>query len=281
MSPPARTDTRRQRPPIASLVKSLRVLEELALAGSGSTVAELIRRTGLERTTVQRVLTTLHAEGYVERTARGEYGVAARGFVLGAMLSQGSHLTVASEPILSALQREVGEAVHLAILDGTEVVCVGHVPADKLLAFTFPVGSRLPAYSSSLGRSILAYTPRKKAMHVLRASDRRKRTEATVTSLKELAAALDDVRRDGYCRVESEVELGVSAVAAPVLGPRGEALAALNVVVPGARIATAAHPEAELVPAVTRAAAALSSHLGWTRDHDAAAEALAQIESRS
>jgi IclR family transcriptional regulator, pca regulon regulatory protein len=268
----------RQRLPIASLVKSLRVLEELALAGNGSSVAELIQRTGLERTTVQRVLTTLHAEGYVERTARGEYGVAARGFVLGAMLSQGSHLAAASEPILSGLQREVGEAVHLAILDGTEVVCVGHVPAGKLLAFTFPVGSRLPAYSSSLGRCILAYTPRDKAMQVLRASDRRKRTAATVTSLQGLAAELDKVRRQGYCRVESEVELGVSSVAAPVLGPKGEALAALNVVVPAARIESAEHPE-QLVPAVIRAAASLSGHLGWNRDHGAAAEALAQIES--
>jgi IclR family pca regulon transcriptional regulator len=237
-------------------------LEELGEAGGESSVAHLIEQTGLDRTTVQRIVRTLHAEGYVQRTGRGEYAVAARGYVLGAMLSKGGHLALAAEPILAELQRQTGESIHLGVLEGTDVVCISHIPSGKMLAFNFPVGARLPAYSSSLGRSMLAHMPSEHAMRVLKMSDRRRRTERTVTSLKDLTAELDRVRENGYCTVESEVELGVSSVAAPVLRSNGEALAAINVVVPATRIDKTRGYEV-VIPAVRRAAESLSRELGW------------------
>jgi IclR family pca regulon transcriptional regulator len=224
-----------RRLPIASLVKSLRVLEQLAVAGGSSSVADLIECTGLERTTVQRVLRTLHVEGYVERTSRGEYGVAPRGYVLGVMLADGTHLAGAAEPVLRDLQRDTGETVHAGVLDGTDVVSIACLPADRILTFNFPVGTRIPAYASSLGRVILANLPPEQALDVLKQTDRRARTVSTITSLKKLSAELARARADGFCITRDEVELGVAAVAAPVLGPAGVPLAALNVVVPSAQ----------------------------------------------
>lgn len=249
-----------KRLPIASLVKSLRVLEELAMAGGSSSVADLIARTGLERTTVQRVLRTLHAEGYVERTARGEYGVAPRAYVLGVMLSMGNHLALAAEPILRGLQRDTGETVHAGVLDGTDVVSIAHVPADRLLAFNFGVGTRIPAYSSSLGRAMLAHLPAERALEVLQQSERRARTNRTLTAMKDLRAELERVREQGYAIVSDEVEIGVSSVAAPVLGPRRQALAALNVVVPTAQMQDDDY--GALVAPVVEAARELSRRLG-------------------
>jgi IclR family pca regulon transcriptional regulator len=237
LSPKASTaEAPSKRLPIASLVKSLRVLEELAIAGGASSVAELIASTGLERTTVQRVLRTLHAEGYVERTGRGEYGVAPRAYVLGVMLSTANHLALAAEPVLRRLQRATGETVHAGVLEGTDIVSIAHFPANRLLAFNFGVGTRIPAYSSSLGRAILANLPPERALGVLQQSDRRARTRKTLTAVKDLRAELDRVRDQGYCEVTDEVEIGVSSVAAPVLGPRGDALAAVNVVIPTVQI---------------------------------------------
>ena len=254
---------RGKRPPIASLIKSLRVLEELGEAGGESSVGQLIEGTGLDRTTVQRIVRTLHDEGYLQRVGRGEYAVAPRGYVLGAMLSKGGHLALAAQPILSELLRETRESVHLAVLEGTDVVCISHLPSGKMLAFNFPVGARLPAYSSSLGRAMLAYLPQEQATRILKLSDRRRRTERTMTSLKDLTGELDRVRGQGYSVVESEVEMGVSSVGAPVLGPQGEALAAINVVVPATRLDKTSGFE-QLVPAVTHAAGSLSRELGWT-----------------
>jgi IclR family transcriptional regulator, pca regulon regulatory protein len=250
-----------QRLPIASLVKSLRVLEELAAAGRSSSVAELIARTGLERTTVQRVLRTLHAEGYVERAARGEYGVAPRAYVLGVMLSKASHLAITAEPVLRDLQRVTGETVHAGVLDGTDVVSIAHVPADRILAFNFGVGTRIPAYASSLGRVLLAHLPEDSAIEVLQQSDRRARTARTLTSIKDLRAELRHARERGFCTVTDEVEIGVSSVAAPVVGPSGVALAALNVVVPTPQVDGANGYDA-LAPPVVDAARELSRRLG-------------------
>jgi IclR family pca regulon transcriptional regulator len=261
-----------KRLPIASLIKSLRVLEELGLAGGSASVADLIARTGLERTTVQRVLRTLHVAGYVDRTARGEYSVAPRAYVLGAMLSKGSHFAVAADPVLRRLQQRTGEAVHAAVLDGTDVLCVAHVPANKMLSFTFPVGARLPAYASSLGRCILACMPPGDARELLQLSDRRGRTPTTLTSLKDLSAELERVREQGYSVVTSEVERGVSAVAAPILGPTGEVLAAINVVVPMSRIEQA-ELHGTLVPPLLEASQALSQRLGGTQAAPSAARA--------
>lgn len=252
-----------KRLPIASLIKSLRVLEELALAGESASVADLIEHSGLERTTVQRVLRTLHAEGYVERTARGEYGVAPRAYVLGVMLSKGSHLAVASAPVLRELREAIDEAVHLGVLDGTEVISIAHYPTNRMLSFSFPIGSRIPAYASTLGRAILSHLPSERAVEVLQQSDRRALTRHTMTSMRDLRAELERGREQGYSAAVGEVELGVSSVAAPVLGPTGEALAAINVVVPTVQMDERGGHDT-LLPALHDAAQELSRRLGWT-----------------
>lgn len=224
-----------RRLPIASLVKSLRVLERLAVAGGTSSVAALIEDTGLERTTVQRILRTLHAEGYLERAARGEYAVAPRAYLLGIRLADSSHLTAAVEPALRDLQRRSGETVHAGVLDGTDVLSIACLRADRILTFDFPVGTRIPAYASSLGRVILASLPRERALEVLRQADRRARTPHTLTAIRDLIEELDRIREQGFSATRDEVEVGVASVAAPVLGPSGTALAAVNVVVPTAK----------------------------------------------
>jgi IclR family pca regulon transcriptional regulator len=261
-APPAGKDVPGKRLPIASLIKSLRVLEELAMAGGSSSVADLIQLSGLERTTVQRILRTLHAEGYVERTARGEYGVAPRGYVLGVMLSKSSHLAVAAAPVLRELQQTTGETVHLGILDGTDTVSIAHYGSGRMLSFTFPVGSRIPAYVSTLGRVILAYLPRERAIEVLQQSDRRALTKNTLTAMQDLRAELELSRERGYCCAAEEVELGVSSVAAPVLGPTGEALAAINVVVPTVQLADRGGFE-RVLPDLIGSARELSGRIGW------------------
>lgn len=253
----------RQRLPIASLGKSLRVLEALGVGPSSSSVAWLIEQTGLERTTVQRIMRTLHAEGYVERTGRGEYAIAPRAYVLGAMLSKSSHLAVLARPVLRRLLRATGETVNIAVLDGSSVLSVEHLATDKLLTFNFAVGARLPAYASSLGRAILAHLRPAQASEVLELSERRALTPRTLTSLEELSTELERVRQQGFCLAIDEVEVGLCAVAAPILGPTGEALAAINIVVPGART-DEAHMREVFVPPLLDAARTLSRGLGWS-----------------
>ena len=249
--------------PIASLIKSLRVLEELALSGGNASVADLIERSGLERTTVQRVLRTLQAESYIERTARGEYSVAARGYVLGAMLAGSNHLTSAATPVLTDLQKKTAETVHLGVLGGTDAVSIAYYPSGRILSFTFPMGTRIPAYASTLGRAILAHVPTETAIDVLQRSDRKALTRETLTSMKDLRRELERVRGQGYCAGADEVELGIASIAAPVIGPTGHALAAMNNVMPNLHLEERGGKDAFL-PDLLAAARKLSAQMGWT-----------------
>jgi IclR family pca regulon transcriptional regulator len=253
-----------RRLPIASLEKSLRVLDALARARHGASVADLVERTGLERTTVQRILRTIHAEGYVERTGRGEYAIAPRAYVMGAMLVRSNQLAAAARPVLRRLQRATGETVNLAVLDGTNVLSLEHLAADKLLVSNFAVGQRLPAYASSLGRAMLANLSEPHAAEILRLSDRDGPTDRTIVVVSELAAELECVRRQGFALVDGEVEYGLCAAAAPVLDRTGSAVAAINVVAPAAR-ADAAKFRASFVAPLIDSAAEISDRLAqWT-----------------
>jgi IclR family pca regulon transcriptional regulator len=250
-----------ERLPIASLAKSLLVLEALARSRGSASLLSLIQETALERTTVQRIVRTLVAAGYAHRTGRGEYAISPRAYVLGSMLTSGNHLAQSARPVLTRLQQATNEAVHMAVLDGTDVLCIEHLAADKLLVFNFPIGARLPAYASGLGRAILAFGQPERAAGVLKRSERARRTPRTITSVRALMAELERVREHGYALVSSEVEMGVCAVAAPVLDSHGDALAAINVVVP-ALVVDEQEARARLVPPLLLAAQALSRELG-------------------
>jgi IclR family transcriptional regulator, pca regulon regulatory protein len=256
-----------ERLPIASLVKSLRVLEALARSGGSASLLSLIQETALERTTVQRIVRTLVAAGYAHRTGRGEYAISPRAYVLGSMLTSGNQLAQSARPFLSRLQQATNEAVHMAVLDGTDVLCITHIAADKLLVFNFPIGARLPAYASSLGRAILAFGEPERAADVFQRTERAQRTPYTITSVRTLMAELGRVRGQGYAFVSSEVEVGVCAIAAPVLDSHGDALAAINVVVP-ALVVDEEDARARLVPPLLQAAEALSRELGWSSGAD-------------
>lgn len=259
------------RVPVAALANGMRVLEVLTAGERGASLAEIVQRSGLERTAVHRILRTLVIEGFLVRHGRGHYEVAPRGLALGLALSRGNRLAAIAGPIMRELQASVREAVNLAVLDGVEAVYVARVESARFLSDNHAVGSRVPAYCTSLGRALLAFAPEADARATLERSERRQVTERTVTSVDELMALLGEVRHQGYAMVCSELELGLRCIAAPVRSATGEAIAAMNVSVPETRVADRADGLAELAPALLRATDRLSLELGWAGARPAAA----------
>ena len=240
----------RPRLPIAVLGKAMCVLEALVCNGSSASLKEVVDTTGLDRTTVHRVLRTLVAEGFLIQTGRGRYDVAPRGLALGLALGHGNRIAAVAEPAMRNLQAKVQEAVNLAVMDGIDVVYVGRVKPDRFLSDNHEVGARLPAYCTSLGRSMLAFTPRERALSILQRSERRQLTRSTMTDVADLARELDDVRRQGYAIVRGELEVGLCCIAAPLLAANGEAIAAINVSVPEVRFDTSNAHELYAMPLV-------------------------------
>jgi IclR family transcriptional regulator, pca regulon regulatory protein len=226
----------RSRTPVASLVKGLLVLETLALIETKGSVTELMERTGLDRAAVNRMLRSLMDAGYIERRSRGEYGVSARAHLLGVHLTQAHHLVRIAQPELRLLSAEIKETVNLAILDGSEVVYLERLAVGRILSFKIEIGTRLPAFSASLGRAILAFLPESEALGILRQAERPAFTPNTKTSIEDLAAVLSQTRRRGYALTNQEFELGLCSMAFPIFERGGRPVAAVNVAVLAARL---------------------------------------------
>lgn len=254
----------RKTPPVASLAKGLRVLEELAAAGTSSRLPDLVRRAELDRATVHRILRTFMDIGYVERSGRGEYVVSYRAYLMGARLTSAHNLIQVARPRLFALKEKIGETSNLAILDNTEIVYLIRAEVGRTLSLTLDIGTRLPAFSSSLGRAMLAYMPDDQALGVLTRSDRRAYTPYTKTTIADLSEALKVVRARGLAVSNQEFEMGLVSMACPIFGPYGLPVAAINIALLAARMSATQMTKRFKEP-LQDTCNGISRELGWKR----------------
>ena len=134
-----------------------------------------------------------------------------------------------AEPVMEELVDQVKESCSAAVLEQTDIVYVLRVPTHKIMRNTLGVGSRLPAYCTSMGRVLLAGLPDDEVVKRLQASDRKARTRHTVTELDALLAKVRQVRKQGWCLVNQELEEGLMSLAAPIINRAGRTIAAINI----------------------------------------------------
>ncbi|MFM8351384.1 MAG: IclR family transcriptional regulator [Actinomycetales bacterium] len=198
------------------------------------TFAQLQHRSGLAKSTLSRLLSSLQRHGLVTRTDDG-------GFDAGPVLvHQGAspiaRLLSAAAPHLRELSTATGETINLAVLDGNEVNQIDQVDCRYLMGFVgFAgnvnwVGQRVPLHCSAVGKIFLA------SGAALPAGRLQRRTTRTLANRADLAADLDRVRERGWALADSELEEGLVAVAAPVRGSDGRVLAALSITGPTTRL---------------------------------------------
>jgi IclR family pca regulon transcriptional regulator len=259
---PSNTEASGRRGEVTSLLRGLRLLEALANSPGGASPQSLAAATGLDRSTLQRLLRTLVHAGYAERVERGRYGIAAPALSLAVRLMDAPHLRRVTMPHLAALQRDVGEIVNLAVLSGVEVVYIARIAPRSILSINLEVGSRHPASCTSLGRAILAWLPEEQSRAVLMQSELRQFTPKTLTDPDAIMEALRVARRRGFALVDQELELGLRAIAAPVLGPNGGVIGSVDVSVSSAAM-TAAELQRGIAPRLMSATAAMSADLGY------------------
>jgi len=158
-------------------------------------------------------------------------------------------------PHLEALVAQVNESSSLSVLDDTDIVYVARVPTRRIMSITLAVGTRLPAYATSMGRVLLAALPDAELEERLSRIELRALTPRTVTARAALREVLDQVRRQGYAVTDQELEQGLRSAAVPIHDASGAVIAALNVSVHASR---ASMPELRarfLAPARATAAA--------------------------
>jgi IclR family pca regulon transcriptional regulator len=115
------------------------------------------------------------------------------------------------------------------VLEGTDIMYVLRVSTRKIMRNSLGVGSRLPAYCTSLGRMLLAGLGDGEVRDLLAASTREARTRHTLTEVDALLAKVQQARRQGWCLVNQELEEGLVSIAAPIVNRAGRTIAALNI----------------------------------------------------
>jgi IclR family pca regulon transcriptional regulator len=212
---------------VQSLARGLAVIR--SLTGERSLpLPEIARRSSLDRATARRFVLTLEQLGYLAGDGK-EYALTPRVLSLGYAPMAGSSLAAVAAPYLAELVADIGEPASVAVLDRDEVAYVARVQVRTLRTMDIGVGTRLPAYATSLGRVLLAALPPEELTGYLDRVERVPLTGRTLTAREQLVAELDRVRRAGWSLVDGELEDGVRSIAVPLTDATGRTVAAANV----------------------------------------------------
>ena len=237
------------------LRRAVAVLSAFRADDDGLGAAELARRSGLPKSTAHRIALDLAEAGLLERRGtRVRLGL--KLFEIGQRVPRQRVLRDAAVPHMSDLREATRQTVHLAVLEGAEVVYVEILGSPGGPRMPSQVGGRLPAHVTGVGKAIMAFSPPEAVRPVLD-SGLAKTSERSLTAPGLLARELDTIRREGVAYDREESGAGIVCAASPVLGPDGFALGALSVSgwATTMRLATVA-------PAVHTAALTLTRTLG-------------------
>ena len=224
-------------PGTQALSKGLSVLTLIADAPYSLKLADLVRYSGMPKSTLHRILQTL-IEFRLVRLDEGTqtYRLGHRLFEYAHRVWSDFDLRSAAEPELVRLKDLTGEAARLGVLDGKEVLIIDQREQIQTMRMAYGVGSRLSAYASAIGKALLAYQLPEALQRLVNADNLQALTPNTILNPTEMQRELDLVKARGYSVSVEEQALGISAVAAPILNHRGEAIGAISISGPSFRL---------------------------------------------
>jgi IclR family pca regulon transcriptional regulator len=257
-------DTRRPRNSdyVQSLERGLSVIRAFDAEHRELGLSEVARATGLTRAAARRFLLTLVDLGYMHFDG-SRFSLRPRVLELGFAYLSSLSLPQVAEPHMEALVAEINESSSVSVLDDLEVVYVARVPTRRIMSITLAVGTRLPAYATSMGRVLLAALPDAELEERLSRIAIEALTPRTVKDHDQLRAVLEQVRRQGYAVTDQELEQGLRSAAVPIHDASDAVVAALNVSVHASR-ASMAELRARFLPPARAAAAAIDHELRKT-----------------
>jgi IclR family acetate operon transcriptional repressor len=226
---PAHTD-------VPALRKGLQVLMTLG-AEAPLSMADIQRRTGLNKTMTFRLLRALAEAGFVEQEASSRaWSLGLELLELGSLVAARQDLVAVSQPLLAQLRERFAETANLGILRDDRVVYLAIVEGGYGLRMAARLGASDPLHATALGKAILAFAGEAERARILATAPLERQTPHTIIDLARLSEELRATQIRGYAIDDEENEIGARCVGAPILDPVGRAIAAVSISGPAARI---------------------------------------------
>jgi DNA-binding IclR family transcriptional regulator len=257
---PGRAKEGAERRRLSSVATAIELLKAFSEDEVEIGISTLAKRLGVAKSTAHRLASTLVAENLLEQDrATGKYRLGLALFRLGTLVRRRMNVSEVARPLLFSLREKTNETVHLAILDGTEIMYVYFLESTQTVRMRSDLGLRKPAYCTAEGQAILAFRPPEIVQAVV-GKGLQPRTPQTLTDPDRLTKALETVRQKGCAIEDEESEMGVRCIAAPIRDDAGEVVAAVGVAGPVNRLSKKALTA--FMPHVIATAEAISARLG-------------------
>lgn len=247
-----------------AVMRAISLLKVFTETHSVWTLAELTKYAGLNKTTTFRLLTALESEGLVMRNADTEtYALGPEIIVLGGRALRSNSLRSLSRDEIKSLADKTGETATIEVLTGKDVLILEEVVGSHLFGGIPSIGTRWPAYATSTGKAILAYLPEALVDSIIK-PPLSQFTPRTIGSMEALRKELVKVRDRGFAIAEEELELGFTAVGAPIWNHDGDVAGAVSVGGPSVRLN--AQRIQEVARLLIASARRISARLGHRKD---------------
>lgn len=222
---------------LSSLDNALSILN-LFIANRELSPGEVSALSGINKSTVFRLLATLESRGFLLRGEGNKYRLGLKLFTLGQLVYTRMELVSIIHPYLEKLAKATGESSHLSMMDdSTHIIFLDKAVSTSLLKMDTPLGFRVYAHLTGTGKAILAYETDQAVNQYLKAAEFPAQTAHSVRTAKQLLEILDQIRTDGYACDSEECEIGLTCFAAPILDASGHPVAAVSTSGPTTRMA--------------------------------------------
>lgn len=215
---------------VQTIDRTLDIIELLANAKEGLGVTEIGKNIGLHKSTVYRLLTALSNRGYIEKDPKNStYKIGLKFIEVSGLFLKKLELKTEALPFMRKLAEIIGQPVHLAILEGAEVVYIEKVELVNSIRMYSQIGRRVPAYCSAIGKILLAGLNTDSLREVLENIKFERFTPNTIISKRELLREIEQVKEKGWAVDNEEHEPNIRCIAAPIIDYTGKIIAAVSV----------------------------------------------------
>ncbi len=220
---------------VKSLVKGIAVIEAFDENNRSLTLSDVAKRTGISRASARRFLHTLTFMGYATQTGT-HFSLTAKVLNLGFSYLSSQGLSEIAKPFMQSLSDDTQESCSLAVLSDADIIYTARIPTKRIMTISPNIGSRLPAYISSMGRVLLAGLPVEQLESILDGASLQQYTPRTIVDKDELLAAIEEVRGQQWAMIDQELELGLRTISAPIVDWDGKVIAAVNLATPSSAV---------------------------------------------